>query len=231
MLNANNASELLAALAELDITVPRRSDGRTKSHTERYAVAHLISALVEAEIIHYPMNISQRERPDFLLSMAEIQIGIEHTEAVPENEAHKTFLREKGGGSGVHYMSRNRPGEPKKQAKELIEEIERNDAGDGWGGDTVEREWAAAMFYFVEQKVRKLLSNGFERFEQDWLLIYDNWSLPALDRHEAAQFLLNIVNNSTALENFDYIFVLTGKYVCDISAEGLYFYSINDVWN
>ena len=116
MLNANNASELLAALAELDITVPRRSDGRTKSHTERYAVAHLISALVEAEIIHYPMNISQRERPDFLLSMAEIQIGIEHTEAVPENEAHKTFLREKGGGSGVHYMSRNRPGEPKLSA-------------------------------------------------------------------------------------------------------------------
>lgn len=231
MLEANNTSQLIDALSRLDIAVPRRSEGRTTNHTERYAVAHMLSALLDSDRLTYPLNLTQRDRPDFVLSMGALQIGIEHTEAISENEAHKTFLREKGYGSEVHFISRKIPGEPKRQAKQLIDEIERNDAGDGWVGNSVEREWAAAMFHFVERKVEKLLNRGFERYDQDWLLIYDNWSLPAVDRHEAAPLLFGLVSNSSVLGNFERIFVLTGRHLCEISGDGFRIYDTADLWN
>jgi len=231
MLQAYSDSELLKVLAEIDISVPRRSEGRTKDHTERYAIAHLLSALVGKDRISYPLCLIQRERPDFLLTLDTKQIGIEHTEAVPQNEAHKTVLREKGNGPDVYFISHHHSGEPKKAAKELIEEIEANHGGAGWAGDSVEREWADAMFHFIEQKVATLLKDGFEWFEKDWLLIYDNWSLPALDRHKAAPFLLNLVTESEVLHEFERIYIITGQYLCEVASTGIQFYDINDLWN
>ena len=56
--NCFRDSELLKVLAEIDISVPRRSEGRTKDHTERYAIAHLLSALVGKDRIspEIPIN-------------------------------------------------------------------------------------------------------------------------------------------------------------------------------
>jgi len=230
MLEANNHSELLSNLSKIDISVPLRSEGRTKDHTERYAVAHLLSALSGTDLIEFPLKLTQRERPDFLLSMASCQIGIEHTEAVPQNEAHKTVLREKGHGPEMHFLSRSDPGETKKTAKDLIREIEANDAGEGWAGDSVEREWVEAIFYFVKQKVDKLLKDGFEKFDKDWLLIYDNWSLPALDREKAVPLLLSHINSGGVLQEFDFIFVLTGPHLCAVSRGGIRLYDTNDIW-
>jgi hypothetical protein len=231
MLQAYSYSELLRVLAEIDISVPRRSEGRTKEHTERYAIAHLLSALVGKDRISYPLCLIQRERPDFLLTLDTEQIGIEHTEAVPQNEAHRTVLREKGNGPDVFFISHHQPGEPKKSAKELIEEIEANHAGDGWAGDSVEREWADAMFHFIKQKVATLRKDEFERFEQDWLLIYDNWSLPALDRRKATPFLHKLVNEREVLHEVARIYIITGQYLCQVASAGIQLFDINDLWN
>lgn len=231
MLQAHNDSELLKVLAETDISVPRRSEGRTKTQMERYAIAHLFSACVGKDLFSYPLSLIQRERPDFLLTTATCQIGIEHTEAVPQNEAHKTALREKGNGPKEYFISQHQPGEPKKYPNELMKEIEAIRAGGGWVGDSVEREWAEAMFHFIEQKVAKLLNDGFERFDKDWLLIYDNWSLPAPERHKAAPILLKLVTESGDLEEFERIFIITGKYICEIASAGKQLYDINDLWN
>jgi len=181
--------------------------------------------------ISYPLCLTKRERPDFLLTLDTKQIGIEHTEAVSQNEAHETVLREKGEGPDVYFISHHHPGEPKKTAKELKEEIEANDDGKAWCGDSVEREWAEAMFHFIEKKVATLLKDGFERFEKDWLLIYDNWSLPALDRHKAAPFLLNLVTENKVLHEFDPIYIITGQYLCEVASTGIQFYDINDLWS
>ena len=56
MLTANNESELLNVLAGIDIFVPRRTEGRTKDHTERYAISHMLSALAE-EVISRTLSI------------------------------------------------------------------------------------------------------------------------------------------------------------------------------
>ena len=229
-LQATNELELLKILAETDISVPRRSEDRTKDHTERYAIAHLLSALAGKDRISYPLILTQRNRPDFLLTSDTTKIGIEHTEAVPENEAHKTVLREKRYAPDEYFISHHKPGEPKKHKKELIKEIVTNRAGASWVGDSMEREWAEAMFHFIERKVVSLLKDGFDRFDLDWLLIYDNWN-PAVDRYKAATFLLKFVTENGVLQNFERIFIITGEYVCEIATAGMQFFYVNDLWN
>ncbi|MDH5728653.1 MAG: hypothetical protein OEZ58_06660 [Gammaproteobacteria bacterium] len=231
MLLANNEMELENVLRSVDISVPRRSEGRTKEHTERYAIAHMLSALMGKDQLTYPLELIQRERPDFLLKGDEIQIGIEHTEAVPQNEAHKTVLRDKVDGPDVHFILHHQPGEAKKPAKELIEEIQANQSGPGWEGDSVEREWSEAMLHFINRKIEASTREGFEKFEQNWLLIYDNWSLPALDREKARRFLLPRIIESTCFDSFDFVYIITGNIVLAFSNSGVVQHEINNLWN
>ncbi|MCP3178336.1 hypothetical protein MJO47_14620 [Desulfuromonas sp. KJ2020] len=217
-------------MRSIEISVPRRSEGRTKEHAERYAIAHLLSALLGKDRLSYPLELIQRERPDFLIKENGVQIGIEHTEAVPQNYAHKTVLRYKIAGPKVYFISRHQPGEPRKPAKKLIEEIQANHSGPGWEGDSVEREWTEAILYFVKNKIETLAKEGFEKFERNWLLIYDNWPLPALDRKKIAQFLFPKIIESNCFDNFDSVYVITGNIVLEFSNSGVVRYEINNLW-
>jgi hypothetical protein len=118
-------------------------------------------------------------------------------------------LRDKVDGPEVHFISHHQPGEPRKSAKELIEEIQVNHSGPGWEGDSVEREWSEAMLYFVKSKIETLAKDGFEKFKRNWLLIYDNWSLPALEREKAAQILLSKIIESNCFDTFDSVYIIT----------------------
>jgi hypothetical protein len=231
MIFANNEAELENALRSIDISVPRRSEGRKKENSERYAIAHMLSALLGKDQLAYPLELIQRERPDFLLKANETQIGIEHTAAVPQNEAHKTVLRDRVDGPEVYFISHHQPGEAKKPAKELIQEIQANQSGPGWVGDSVEREWSEAMLHFVTGKIETLEKEGFEKFERNWLLIYDNWSLPALDREKAAQFLLLKIKESTCFDSFDCVYIIIGNFVFEFSNVGIVQHEINKLWN
>ncbi len=227
---ANNESELDSVLRSIDISVPRRSEGRTKKHTERYAIAHMLSSLLDKNRFLYPIKLIHRERPDFLLETNGILIGIEHTEAVPQNEAHKTVLRDKVDGPEVYFISRHQPGEPEKPAKKLIEEIQANHSDSGWTSDSVEREWVEAMLHTVKSKIEILAKDGFEKFDQNWLLIYDNWSLPALDQKKAGQLLLLKLKGSNSFDNFDSVYIITGNLVFEFSSTGVDEHEINDLW-
>ena len=198
----------------------------TSSSIERYDMVCLLAILPEANSVEYPVTLTKRERPDFQLIMGNQQIGIEHTRAVPENVAHKDALRKKGYGPETCYISPVPPGEPRKKRKELILEIEQNEQGDGWDGDSPEIEWANAMLYSIKNKLASIKKDGFERFEEDWLLIRDNWSLPAPDIKKAATFLLGATDLNFALQEFSRIFVVTGRIICDFSAKGLGLYRI-----
>jgi hypothetical protein len=54
MLQANSVNELMQELLRMDINVPSRAEGRTKEHTERYAIAYLLSTLSRTELA-YPL--------------------------------------------------------------------------------------------------------------------------------------------------------------------------------
>lgn len=230
MLVANNEHELENMLKSINISVPRRYKGRAKEHAERYAIAHMLSALLGKDRLLYPIELIQRERPDFLLKANDVEIGIEHTEAVPQNEAQKTALRDKVDGPEVYFISRHQPGKSKKPAKELIKEIQANYPGSGWAGDAAEREWSNAMLHFIKGKVNTFTKEGFEKFKQNWLLIYDNWSLPALYQEKAVELLLPKIIGSNCFDSFCTVYIITGNVVCEFSNTGIMQHEIYDLW-
>ncbi len=231
MIEANSESELLERLASLETVVPARSKGRTKDHTERYAVAHLVSTLAKAGEIAYPMVLERRERPDFRLTMGGANFGIEHTEAISQNDAYKDSIRQEGHGPNGYWLSHSAPGERTKKRSELLEEIQADVPGPGWAGDSVEREWAAGMVYFVKTKLTELQKPGFERFDNDWLLIYDNFCLPSVERERASEYLRSLIAESDALSQYERVFVASDARLCEISINGVRVLAINDLWN
>jgi hypothetical protein len=215
ILRASTTEELKSGLAQLDIDVPDRSEGRSNHHTERYCIAHLLATLPETRL-SFPLTLTHSDRPDFVLSMPKGDVGIEHTEAVPENVARAQFLRGKGFGPVVYFTPHATPGEPRKTAAELRQEIESDEAGDGWAGDSAEREWAAAMAHYVKEKMTKATVDGFAHHAANWLLVYDNWPLPNIKFAKAASLLHQLLIELSTLTVFDTIFVLNDAQMCEL---------------
>lgn len=212
---ANTPTELRARLAELDIDVPPRSEGRTNHHAERYCIAHLL-AMLPIERLSFPLTLTHTDKPDFVLAMADGDVGIEHTEAVPENVARADFLRAKQGlGLDIYFTPHAMPGEPRKTAAQLRGEIEADAPGCGWEGDAPEREWAAAMAHYVKEKMPKAAANGFVRYRTNWLIVYDNWPLPAVNYATAGGYLAPILRDMGSFSVFDVIFVHNDSKMCE----------------
>lgn len=215
ILRADTPAELKARLAELDIDIPLRSEGRRNHHAERYCIAHVLATL-PVEQLSFPLTLTHSDKPDFLLAMPGTDVGIEHTEAVPENIARADFLREKEGlGPDVYFTPHVLPGEPRKTADELRREIEADESGSGWCGDSPEREWAAAMAHHVKEKMPKATADGFVRYPANWLIVYDNWPLPAIDYSKAATYLAPLLAEMGAFSVFDTIFVHDDSHMCE----------------
>lgn len=214
ILLANTSAELRGELAELDTHVPARSEGRRNHHVERYSIAHLLATL-PVERFLFPLTLVHRDKPDFLLTMSDGDVGIEHTEAVPVNVARAQVMRERGLGSEVYFIPHVQPGEPRKEAEELRREIEADDAGGGWYGDSPEREWAEAIAHCVGEKLPKAMADGFARYAVNWLIIYDNWPLPMIDFTKAAPYLAQLLMEGGAYLVFDAIFVHDESNMCE----------------
>lgn len=215
ILRAETSTELADRLAGLDIEVPARSEGRRNPQAERYSIVHLLAALPPEQLL-FPLTLTHSDKPDFLLAMPGFGVGIEHTEAVPENVAHASFLREKEGlGPAVYFIPHVKPGEPRKTADELRREIEADEPGSGWCGDSPEREWAAAMAHYVERKIPKATASGFARYSANWLVVYDNWPLPAIDYTKAATYLAPLLALMGAFSAFDAVFVHDDSRMCE----------------
>lgn len=225
MLSARSYKELRRLLPSLDVIVPPRGAGRTSEHTERYAVARLLASLPPT-LLQFPLELTKGERPDFRLLHGGNMVGIEHTEAVPANKAWADSLRTQGHGPEFHFLQRASVGDPKPKKDDLLKAMERNDPGAGWAGDSVERDWAAAIIHFVEQKCASATKPGFMRLRENWLLIYDNWPAPGLDHLTAVPMLRRNLDAIAAWATFSRIYVLDESALIDVDAQG---FSIHEV--
>lgn len=216
ILFATNVDEFKNALTTIDIRVPARTQGRKKEQTERYDISHLMASLPYEEM-SYPLKLNHKERPDFFLTMENREIGIEVTEAVPENRVRASIFREKGLGPQVHFLQKHRPGESRLSKNEILSEINQGRAGAPWVGNEVEVKWAEVMLHFIKRKVKRLNQPGFTKHKENWLLIYNNWPLPGLHHEEASSLLKNSCGVEGLLSEFNRIFVLDSKFLCEIS--------------
>lgn len=207
VLTAATFEDLRDWLCRTNFDVPLRSEGRTKDHVEPYAIGYLLATL-SPHYFKFPIELVHRERPDFLLRTRGRTIGIEHVEVVPQNEAWMAKLREEGHGPDVHFLRHAAVGETVKPRAETIREIEADDSGDGWVGDSAEKEWAEAVAHHALAKVERASQPGIETLDETWLLMYDNWPLPAVDPRKAAAYFLARDEAAAVLERFERVLVM-----------------------
>lgn len=168
-------AELLATLRDQDIMLPLRSEGRTKEHVERWVLFRLIATLAVQEQAKFPLLAHKRERPDFDLGMADVQIGLEVSEALLANYAqHQKILESEFPDSFMEPGHLRRGPVPLKKQRELF--ASRHLTAPPYMGDAIEREWAEEIARVVENKQKKLTNSGFEQRPANWLAIMD--SLP-----------------------------------------------------
>ena len=214
-----NKDNLAAALRKINVTVPRRTNGRTKEHTERYAIARLLATI--ASRLDFPLEIIHDDRPDFILSSANSRIGIEHTELIPENVAAAAALRERGYGPRCYLLPRTLHGEKKKTAKELIDEINSNEQSSGWSGNAPERVTADAIVRNTLTKVASSKKVGYRLFDSNWLLMYNNWPAPDVNIRESACLAYLNMLDTGVFDTFDFVAILDSSNLTLISAAGV----------
>jgi hypothetical protein len=59
----------------------------------------------------------------------------------------------------------------------------------GWTGDRIEQRWCEFIADVVAYKISSASKPGFELFEDNWLLVYENLPLPAVHLRDAAENL------------------------------------------
>lgn len=208
---ARSAAELLQQLETIDISVPPRGEGRTKEHTEQWSICRFLAAHAETPLIEYPLRLEKRERPDFLLQLPSRNIGIEVTEAVPPGWAWADARRERLNHDSVVFLHHFKPGEAQRSSEEIDAIVRGESWGAPWVGDAPERQWAEVMAHFASQKAAVLAKPGYERFSADWLLIYDNWPLPAVKEPKAAAHFAARLAAMERRPPFERIFVECNK--------------------
>ena len=85
-LSAVSPADLLAQLRAIDITVPLVTEGRTKEHREQYMMARFLATAARTQRLIFPLDVVHGEKPDFLLRLADAEIGAECVEAIPEEK-------------------------------------------------------------------------------------------------------------------------------------------------
>jgi hypothetical protein len=228
---AFNRAEILSILENKDINVPPRNEGRTTENCEIWSICHLLATLVKYDRLDFPIRLTKRERPDFLLVSGDRHIGIEVTEAINPEYAKATTLPEADIEGATIDPSLFKWGTPPRKLHELRSIVSRKKlTGMGWEGTSVESEYAEAIFDVVTSKTAKLLRKGFERFTENWLVIYCNLTLPALELEDANEFFAEKAANYWRDSLFSAVFVEEGNSIICYSLDGTVILGLEDLW-
>ena len=228
---ANNRGELFRLLESIDIRVPPRNKGRTTEHCETWSICRLLATLAKHDKIDYPIQLTKRERPDFLLMAGERCIGIEVTEVINQEYAKATTLPEADTDGSVIDPSLFKWGTPPRKLHDLRSIVCRKKlTGPGWEGTSVESEYADAIFNVITLKTEKLQTQSFEKFAENWLAVYCNITLPVLDLDDANQFFMEKAVNYWTEDGFSGVFVEEGESIIGYSRDRTEVMQLTNLW-
>lgn len=230
-IKARSVTDLINQLASINISVPPIEEGRTTEHCERWNICHLLASIYTVYSPEFPIELIKRERPDFLLTTSRSAIGIEITEAIQSDYARARVLPEAMKDDSVIDPSLFKWGSPKKSLQELREIVSRKElTGPGWEGDEVEVEWSNAIKDTINKKTKKLFSKGFQKFNENWLSIYDNANSFALDINKASAYINEALRDYWSTGCFNVIFVEIGELILKITQTNSMQIHLNDLW-
>lgn len=233
-LAATSPAELNELLSAIDITVPLQTEGRKNEHREQYMMARLLSTLSSSSVLKFPLKLDHQDRPDFALQIADQKIGVECVEAVPEEWAQIQAIREQDFPDYWISPPKLRPGEKTLTLEKKIEHAKGERTGPPWVGKMAQKQWIAAMEFFVSQKTRKLRSGNYSEFNENWLLIQDEWPVPLYgqqERAEAASIFSHKLADLLMPPAFANIFIGNSKWLIHIAQGQVEMMSMRDLWH
>lgn len=224
---------LVQALSAIDISVPMRTEGRSTYHTERWSICRLLATLDANGKLIFPLELEHSDRPDFRVVQGGLTMGIEVTEAIPEQYAAYCALAEREFPDPILEPAHFKWDAPKLTTDEMRVLLRQDQlSGEPWVGDQPEREWAAQMKRTVDTKSATMQKLGFSCFEKNCLLIYDNLPLPGLDLGKATELLRSELDaQADAAIKFDTIYVEHGGQVVEFSKLGAQSMNVRDLWS
>jgi hypothetical protein len=227
-----DAEELLAALRSIDISVPLRTEGRTTHHAETWTICRLLSTLAEAHRLSFPVSLCHRDRPDFLLAAGATRVGVEVTEAISEQYAAYSALAERKFPDVLLEPGHFRWDAPKLSVEEMRKLLRQTKlSAKPWMGDRPEQEWALFIKSVVDAKLTKLAKPEFEKFDQNWLSIYDNLPLPNVHLEKGIHFLRPLLQERWSdSPSFDTIYIEHGPVIAEISMTETNHLVLQDLW-
>jgi hypothetical protein len=219
LLAARDYDALQRALRTIDRDVPPHPKDRHNDDVQIYSLVSLLATLPwDTEC--FPVEIFTRERPDFLVICNGHSIGLEHTEAIHVNQAKERALRADGHGPDSYFPLRFRVTDKPLSSDEIIRLIESDDQDSGWVGDEVERNWSEAMAHFIIRKTASARKSGYALYGKNRLVIYDNWTAPALNHMRGlAQLREHLESNHDCWAVFDRIYIVDEQATIELSAK------------
>ena len=168
----------------------------------------MLSTLAKTDYLCYPLSLTKRERPDFLLTCNEKEIGIEVTEATSADySAFQALIEHK---NPNHFIEPAYFRHGKEVNKDKLLNAKKLKST-GWNGDEPEKEWSLFIQDAIAKKLKKLQDPSFSKFNQNWLLIYDNCPAMFLNKDLLMPYIENLFPHPTPhhIETswFDTIFV------------------------
>jgi len=216
--------QLVDFMNSIAVDVNPRDEGRTTSQVENWSTTKLLVALAKTHHIKYPVKLLVNDKPDFDLIFSKSKVGVEITEAIPEDYARAIAMANRLYPEAIIDRSHFLWGAPRKSNDEIHEILESSInrlSGPGWEGDSVEREWANGISDTIHSKLKKLNNNGYRLFPKYWLAIYDNLRGPALNLKLGVKFLREILPNQDSYKHsFQYVFIEVGNTMVSISKGG-----------
>ncbi|NQV17677.1 MAG: hypothetical protein HQ534_03955 [Armatimonadetes bacterium] len=235
---ADSEDQLFSILKLIEVKMPARTKGRKTEHTEIWSICHMLSTYSENNFLQYPIALENRDKPDFQLQLNTNDIGIEFTEAIPEQYAWALVLRDKYFPNSNITPSLFRWGSPKRSRKEILRILKASKnklIGPPLVGDSVEMEWSVGMWDCIVSKLDKLNKKRFKKYYSNWLLIYDNLPSTLLNFSKASDYLneklIHYWDGFPGYEyTFDHILIECRKNFLIINSKGTKFLKTCNIW-
>jgi hypothetical protein len=230
-ISAPTREDLLTTLRKTDISVPLQTEGRQKFHRERWSVCRWLSTFAQTPHCAYPLKVTHRDKPDFLIEMPGNEIGAECTDAIQKDYRHVLSIVERQDDDTGIDRTLFKWGQTKSQDEKYAIAAQKKPRGPGWEGDFPEKEWAQAMTDRVNKKTTDLRAKEFVKYMENILLVYDDLRLPKERQELAAGYFTSKLTDywSSGLV-YDSIFVETGKVIFEFHSSGLQKMHVNDLW-
>ena len=179
---------------------------------ETYQAEQLLRLFDNTDGLDLPVCVEHRDKPDFILSTRSRKIGLETTSFTDEEVMRADHLHFTRFPSACITTTGLRDGASRRSSKEISEAMFSWDGPWESVADGAEHV-ARKIFESIRLKRQKFHSPGFDKFDQNWLLLtdYRNPFSDYITDSILTQHLLTASQRSDAIGNeFDRIYIFYG---------------------